>query len=214
MGAFRTGIQHGETATTLSPEIVPGPENIQMKRIKFESNYGFFAYSLSAEVGEELTAATEELCQQGLANIAYRVAGSAVDKALGVKTKEGKKYEKRNEVLYSEEDAERINAAVSGKITELENGTAGQKIKELKLSFSVTGEHEFGVSKGDSHRKAAELLWAKVEALEASDMKKFDDTLKTLGLDPENYTPEAGIEACRAKIAEAARAAKMGGLAI
>lgn len=118
-------------------------------KIEVKSNYGNFDYRLTAEVGEDVNVQTVSLCKQGLLNIAYRVAGSAVDKALGVK--------ERKAVNYSEADAERINAAVSKKLAELEakDGT----LKALEMSFAVTGEHEWGAtveSKFTEEKKLAE----------------------------------------------------------
>lgn len=165
----------------------------QMKTISFESNYGNFAYRLNAEVGEELTSATESLCVQGLANIAYRVAGSAVDKALGVKERKG--------VVFSDADGERINAAVSKKIGELE--AKDTKLKELKMSFAVTGQHVFGEG-GDAPTKEATEMWTRVQGLPP---EKFEVALKSLGL-AEDYTDESGILACKKKLTEAKAAAK------
>lgn len=118
-------------------------------KIEVKSNYGNFDYRLTAEVGDSVNAETVSLCKQGLLNIAYRVAGSAVDKALGVK--------ERKAVNYSEADAERINAAVSGKLKELE--AKDSTLKALEMSFAVTGEHEWGAtveSKFTEEKKLAE----------------------------------------------------------
>lgn len=165
-----------------------------MKTIDMTSNYGNFAYRFTAEVGEELTPATVELCRQGLANIAYRVAGSAVDKALGIK--------ERKSVEYSDATGEQINAAVSKKIAELEGKDA--MLKGLKMSFAVTGQHVFGEG-GDKPTIAATEMWTKVQALPA---EKFEVALKTLGLD-ENYTDEQGVLACKARLTAAMQAAKV-----
>lgn len=159
-----------------------------MKTIKFESNYSTFAYRLTAEVGEELTPATEELCLQGLANIAYRVAGSRIDKALGVKSKKNGGMG-REGVAFDPKHIPTIESAVSTAITELEN-VEGSKVKPLGLSFAVTGEY---VPKTDgTASKEATELWTKVQALPAD---KFEAAIKKLGL-AEDYDDESGIAAC------------------
>lgn len=166
-----------------------------MKTIKFESNYGNFAYRMTAEVGEDLTDATAALAVQGLANICYRVAGSAVDKALGVK--------ERKSVLFSAADGERISAAVSKKLVELEGKTP--ILAALKMSFAVTGQHEFGTAGGDPTKEATEL-WTKVQAKPEAE---FEKALTQLGLDAD-YDDEKGIAACHAflrKVKEVQKAA-------
>lgn len=164
-----------------------------MKTIEQTSNYGNFNYRITAEVGEDVNPATIALCEQGMLNIAYRIAGSAVDKALGVKERKG--------VEYSEESAQIINAAVSKKLTELVGKTPA--LTGLKLSFAVTGQHEFGAT-GDAPTKEATEMWTKVQALPA---EKFATALKALGL-AEDYTDETGILACKRKLTEAKAAAK------
>lgn len=167
-----------------------------MKTITFESNYGNFSYRMTAEIGDEVNAATEVLCTQGLANICYRVAGSSVDKALGVKERKG--------VEYSDNDGERINAAVSDKLTKmlLEEKTKG--LAPLKLSFAVTGQHEFG-STSDAPSKEATELWVKVQAMQG---EKFEKALKVLGLN-EDYTDESGILAAKKFLQAAKKAAQV-----
>lgn len=165
-----------------------------MKKITFESNYGHFAYRFDAEIGDAVNAQSEWLCYQGLANIAYRVAGSAVDKALGIK--------ERKSVEYSDADGERINAAVSKKLTEL--AAKEGNIKLLNMSFAVTGQHVFGEG-NDAPTKEATEMWTKVQALEEG---KFKAALKTLGL-AEDYTDEQGIMACKARLTAAKQAAKV-----
>lgn len=132
-----------------------------MKTIEFESNYGNFAYSMTAKIGENVNTETEWLAMQGLANISYRVAGSAVDKALGVKD--------RRSLEYSDADGERIMAAVSKKITEMEGKEV--LVKSLSLDFAVTGQHEFGEKStadgGKAARAMAELLVGNAAALAA-----------------------------------------------
>jgi hypothetical protein len=116
-----------------------------MSQIQFESNYGNFAYRFTAQIGEDVNPQTQYLAKQGLANIAYRVAGSSVDKALGVK--------ERRSVEYSDEDGERINDAVSKKLKELEGKET--MLSALKLSFAVTGKHEFGEAASPKVRATA-----------------------------------------------------------
>lgn len=172
-----------------------------MKTIEFRSNYGNFDYRMTAEVGEELTAATEALAAQGLANICYRVAGSSVDKALGAKD--------RKAVLFSDADGEKINAAVSAKINAMLAAEKTKVLQALKLSFAVTGEHVFGES-ADAPSKEATEMWTKVQGLAP---EHFALALKALGLD-EEYTDESGILACKRKLQEAKAKAKAETLAL
>lgn len=165
-------------------------------KIEFKSNYGNFDYSISAEVE---AGGSETLMTQGLANIAYRVAGSSVDKALGVKERKG--------VAYSVEDAGKIDAAVSKKLTELEAKDAG--LASLKLSFHVTGQHEFGEGGANVVTKEATELWTSVQALPG---EKFATVCKNLGLG-EDYTDEQGILACKKFLAAEKAKAKAGALA-
>lgn len=174
-----------------------------MKTLEFRSNWANFDYLMTAEVGEDLTPATEMLCQQGMGNISYRVAGSAVDKALGVKT--GKGEPGRKGVEYSEADGERINAAVSAKITELENGKDGVMFKALKLRFQVTGQHEYGGTDAPAS-KEAEKIWTGIQAV--ADPEKFKAALGRLGLDPEDYDDDRALAAIHTKL-KAAKAAAL-----
>ena len=174
-----------------------------MKTIEFKSNFARFAYRMTAEVGEELTPATTALCIQGLANICYRTVGSNVDKKLGIKSKKNG-GDGRTAVLYSVEDAERINAAVSEKITEMEKDEKdGAMTKLLKLSFAVTGEHEFGV--GAEPTKEDEAFWTQVQALPETEFAK---ALELLKLDPEDYDDDKALRACREMRLVAEREAK------
>lgn len=163
-----------------------------MKTIEQTSNYGNFAYRITAEVGEDVNPATVALCGQGMLNIAYRIAGSAVDKALGVKERKG--------VEYSEESAQIINAAVSKKLGELVEKTPA--LAGLKLSFAVTGQHEFGEAGGGATKEAA-ALWAEVQGWETP---KFEAALKKMGL-TSDYTDEAGIMACKKVLQDAKKRA-------
>lgn len=185
-----------------------------MKTIEFKSNYASFSYRMTAEVGEDLTEATEALCLQGIANLCYRTVGSNVDKALGVKSKKNGGMG-RDAVKWDAELGNTIDTAVSAKITELENET-GSKLKALKLSFAVTGEHVKGEGGSDAPTKEATEMWTKVQALTESPEEiaagmqkgaKFERALKALGL-AEDYTDETGILACKRKLTEAKAAAK------
>lgn len=169
-----------------------------MQEVKFESNYGNFDYRLTAVVGETLTPATLTMVIQGLANVAYRVVGSYVDKALGVKSK-SKGGDGRTAVLYSEQDGETINAAVSTKLKEIE-AENNDALKPLQMSFAVIGEHAYGAETKPS--KEAEALWVKVPLLTGTE---FSIALEKLGLD-ESYTDESGIRACHKMLLEADRA--------
>lgn len=178
-----------------------------MKTIKFESNYAAFSYRLTAEVGEDLTAATEALALEGLANISYRVAGSAVDKALGVKSKKNGGMG-REGVSFDPKHIPTIENAVSTKITELENAE-GSLLKPLRLSFAVMGEY---VPKTDgTASKEATELWTKVQGLDAD---KFKGALAKLGFSEEQISTEAwddesGIAACVKHIQAEKAAAKL-----
>jgi len=150
--------------------------------IKFESNYGNFAYRLEAAVPD---GGSTTLMVQGLANIAYRVAGSSIDKALSAKD--------RKAVLYSEEDAQRINAAVSAKIVELEKKDA--TLNSLALSFSITGQHVFGESNGEKSRALATAMWTQIQSQPDA---SFKVACSIFGIDPESYTDASAVEAIHA----------------
>lgn len=152
-----------------------------MKKIEFTSNYGNFAYRMTAEIGEEVNPASEALCLQGLANICYRVAGSSVDKALGVK--------ERKSVLFSDADGERINAAVSAKLTEIVKKTP--VLASLNMSFAVTGQHEFGAEDAGG-TKAATEQWT---VMQSWDDEKFQKVCKGLGIDPEAGDDDKAVAA-------------------
>lgn len=144
-----------------------------MKKITFTSNYGNFAYRMTAEIGDSVNPETEFLCMQGLANICYRVAGSNVDKALGAK--------ERKAVEWSDEDGERITAAVSEKITALE--VKSPELKKLSLDFAVTGQHEFGTASADAGKAAlgmAELFKDNPGALAAFGVDAGEQDLQVI----------------------------------
>lgn len=179
-------------------------ESKNMKTIKFESNYGNFDYRMTAQTPD---GGAEVLEVQGLANIAYRVAGSSVDKALGTKD--------RKSVLYSKEDAQRINAAVSAKLTELEGKNAA--LKACGISFAVTGQHVFGEGAVEATKEATEM-WTKLQS--NPDEEQFKRQCKHLGIDPEAGDDEKAIAACvvflreqKRKAIEVAKAKAAGELA-
>lgn len=162
--------------------------------IEFKSNYGNFAYRITAEIGSDVNPETVFLAKQGLANIAYRVCGSSVDKALGVKD--------RKSVEYSEADAERINAAVSAKLSELEKKAKDALPGALKVSFAVVGQHEFGAAEAGT--KEALEVWTKLQ--QEKDSEKFAAILKNLGLG-EDYTDETAVVAVAKALRDARKAA-------
>lgn len=177
-----------------------------MKTITFSSNYAAFTYRMTAEVGENLTEATEALCYEGVSNLCYRVAGSAVDKALGVKSKKNG-GQGRDGIAFDAKHIPTIESAVSAKITELENAE-GSKLKALGLSFAVTGEYVKGETAGSS--KEAEALWDQVQKLP---LDKFDSAMAKLGFvkDPSGadwvYNDAEGVAACQRHIQAEKRAA-------
>lgn len=171
-----------------------------MKTITFNSNYSAYSYRMNAEVGEDLTPATLELCMQGVANICYRTVGSNVDKKLGVKSKKNGGMG-RDGITFDPAHIPTIEAAVSEKITELEKDEKnGAMFKAMKLSFAVTGEYVKGET---ASSKEAEALWTQVQALPGD---KFETALKKLGL-AEDYDDASGIAACQRHIQAEKRAA-------
>lgn len=163
--------------------------------IQFKSNYGNFDYVMSVELGltPPLPDGVESLIQQGLANIAYRVAGSAVDKALGVETgkgKEGRRGVKWDAVIVSGKGDEEIRTPASKVIETTVNDKLALLIDVPKgITFKVTGQHEYG-AEGESAMVRAtafvETLMAKQET-EA----QLRGTLGMLGMaDAETATKE------------------------
>lgn len=142
----------------------------------FTSYWGNFAYRMSAELPD---GTPEWVCAEALANMSYRLAGSRVDKALGVK-KDGKAASRRD-VEYSVEDAERINAAVSAAIVEWEGKpeAGAAERKAAKLSFAVTGKHEFGVEGASPMAMATALVDG---AMGTGSEKGLRDLLSMMGL--------------------------------
>lgn len=173
-----------------------------MKTIKFVSNYGNFATEMVAQIGQDVNPATTWLAEtQGLGNLQYRMCGSRVDKALGVKTKEGRKYEKRVEVPYSVENAKKVSDAVEAALADLAKETP--LVKELNISFRITGQHEFGAS-DDKPTKEATATWTHMQSLPEPE---FHAALKVIGLSPDDYDDERGILAVRDSLRKARQAA-------
>ncbi len=173
-----------------------------MKKITFSSNYGNFATRLTAEIGEDVNAATTWLAEtQGLGNIAYRVAGSKVDKAFGVKTAKDRKFEKRVDVPFSAANQLIVETAVRSAIEELEKATPS--IVSLNLTFNVTGLHEFG-STDTAPTKEATELWVKIQQLPT---EKFNEKLKVLGLNEHSYDDATAVLAIRDALRKARAAA-------
>lgn len=160
--------------------------------ITFDSNYGNFDYTIGAEIEDsELSPLAVELAKQGLANIAYRVAGSAVDKALAIDPKVG-----RRSVEYSEEAGEKIDASVKATLAKLE--AAEKNALPKGVTFTVTGKHEFGEGGESAMVRATNL----VDALFDKNEKALRDALTMF--DPNAET------ASRASLIEIAHKAKMG----
>lgn len=148
---------------------------------------------MTAEVGEELTAGTEFLAMQGIANLCYRTVGSNVDKALGVKSRKNG-GDGRTALNFSDADGETINKAVSAKLTELEAKEGGAAMRALKLSFAVTGQHVFGESAQGEPTKADKELWTNIQSF---DGVKFEAAVKLIGI-PEDYDDDSALKAVRA----------------
>lgn len=204
MGVVRTQAQTGISRELPLPSMPAlSPYKIQMKKIEFKSNYGRFEYKMTAMIGDEVNAATEQLCLQGLANIGYRIAGSNVDKGLGAKV--------RKEVEWSEQTGEQINGFVATALKKLEE-KEGSLLRSLKLDFAVTGEYQPS-SAGPSESKEAKDMWAVIAALAP---EKKANALEKLGLEA-GFTEEEAISAVHAKLKAAKAAAKlaaMGGLGL
>lgn len=204
-----------------------------MTEVTFKSNYGSFAYeaaakiepevfittpfidSLSTEHEKSLAAQVEQafrawatLGTQGLANICYRVIGSNVDKALGVKAKKDGGTG-RDGVPYTAANISIIQAAVAEKLEEM-----AEELHGIAVQFRITGEHFKGESTQPS--KEAKAQWLAIQGLPA---EKFAKMAKVLDL-PDDYTDEIGercvhrwILAQKRKDEEAAKARRAAELA-
>lgn len=115
-----------------------------MKTITETSNFGRFATKISCEIGDEVNAETEVLCRDGLTNSLFRHGGSAGEKGLvaaGFATKD----DKRSEIVYSDEAARALEAAINGAFDKAR--TAAKEKGETPLPVmvvEVTGEHVYG----------------------------------------------------------------------
>ena len=167
-------------------------------KIEFNSNYGQFDYNMAVEITEEVGEPALSLIKEGLANIAYRVCGSAADKKMGVVGEKGVKLCKRGEVEYTDEKAMVLKESVAAKLKEL----AKDSPFYAGVEFTVTGKHEAAEGNG-GETKEARTLWETVQALPEV---QFEKALAKLGLDVD-YTDEQGIAACRRTLLEAKRAA-------
>lgn len=174
-------------------------------KITFASNYGNFDYEMSVELGllPPLPEGVEKLLQQGLANIAYRVAGSAVDKALGVETGKGK--EGRRGVKFAGEtklvDDKGVAIMVvdedTGEKTEqwvknqaVIEGTVNAKLKELAakvdsdiptgIEFKVVGEHEYGAGAESAMVRATEFVTALLTAPVVEGQESGESKLRSM----------------------------------
>lgn len=119
-----------------------------MSEVNFVSNYGNFDYEMSVKLTDEsLSPAAKSFIKEGLANIAYRVCGSAVDKALGV-LPESKGGTGRRGIEYSQGSARIIETTVWDKLA-----TLGLK----DVGFKIIGEHEYGEA-GSAMLRATTLV--------------------------------------------------------
>lgn len=200
----------------------------QNMNITFASNYGNFEYEMSLTLQPDIfrpfqtideTSTMEEkevdkseravlatmvkLWQQGLANIAYRVAGSAVDKALGVETgkgKEGRRGVKFDAIVkivdkdgnpVREVNAEGVAVRKEQFARDIIEETVNQKLQELGkkegsdvpagITFRITGQHEYG-AEGESAMVRASAF---VDALQSSPASRENmvTMFLTLGLE-------------------------------
>lgn len=143
----------------------------------FSSNYGNFDYRMDVEVPMTPPAGPElrYLVNQGLANIAYRVCGSAVDKALGV-VPESKGGKGRRGVAFNDVNRRIVEGTVVTKLAEL----AKTEPAAAFIEFSVTGEHEYGAEGGSPMARASAFVDAllgdsKAEAQLRATLALFDD---------------------------------------
>ncbi len=109
-----------------------------MKTIEFKSNFGRFAYTVVAGIGDDVNVSTTNLAIRGLADTSFRGVASDVEKTLvkaGVMTKETK----RSEVEYSTTTAKLISDAAQKKLDEIAKDAVLPA-----MVFSISGEHEYG----------------------------------------------------------------------
>lgn len=116
-----------------------------MKEIKFTSYVGRFAYSITAEVGEQVDAKSTALCIRGLADTGFRAMATEVEKALvkhGGNDVDGQpitKDTKRNAIGFSEERKLVVETAAQAKLIEV-----AEKDGLPDMLIEVTGEHVVG----------------------------------------------------------------------
>jgi len=162
--------------------------------IEFNSNYGNFKTSIKAVVPD---GSNRVICEEGLANILYRVCGSSVDKGFGLK-----KGDKRTGIPYSAENAAKVEKLVREKIEELcgmgeDPGEDAAEYMALALEFKITGQHEAGEA-GSAMVRATAL----VDAMLGDE--KMEEAYRTIfglqGLaDADNATREQLIEFAHSK---------------
>lgn len=179
-----------------------------MRTITFNSNFGRFAYEITAEIGEEVNEESANLCVRGLADTGFRGVSSDVEKSL-VEAKLMTKEQKRGEVAFATATAALIVEKAQAKLDEI-----AKKGKLPAMSFRVTREHVFGEA-GEKPTKEATERWT---ALQSLPTEKFERALKLLGLG-EDYTDEQGILAvkkhlndAKERAAQAAKAALEGAI--
>lgn len=156
-----------------------------MKEITFKSNMGRFAYTITAEVGEDVDAKSTNLCIRGLADTGFRAVASDVEKALvkaggtDVNGAPVSKDSKRSEIGYTPERATLVQTTAQAKLDEVSK-------KDLlpAMVFEVTGEHEYGETGASPMVRATTfvntLIAAGQEVSLRSTLSMFDATAATV----------------------------------
>ena len=167
-----------------------------MKTIEQKSNFGQFSYTITAEIGDEVNAATTRLAIGGLADAGFRAAGSSVEKGL-VEAKLIDKDTKRADISYGEETARKVESLAQAALDKLttEKGYP-------KMTFVVTGQHEYGES--NTATKEAEAVFVQLAKLVGGEAK----AIEKLGVE----NREAAVLACKAKLQEQKKAAQAAAL--
>lgn len=135
------------------------------------------------------------LMENGLLNALQRVPASKAEKhvavPLGMYAKDGTRPKefKRGSIPYSDENA--MNLA-SGFGTEVEIGT-DKDGKAIMLKFAITDVVQH-VPTDSGATKEATAEWVGVQALPE---EHFKGALQILGLDPEDYDDDRGVQACK-----------------
>lgn len=157
-----------------------------MKKLTFSSNFGRFAYVLTALVAEDLDVAIANMiANEGLANLGFRAVGSNVEKAL-VAGKAMTKDDKRSVAEYSEANAEIVRAAAQA---QLDKVCGDKETPYPAVSIAITGEHVFGET--EASRKMATTLWESIQT--EQDAAKQAGMLLGIGATSET-SDEDGIE--------------------